>query len=809
MNKQKVVWFCIILFLFTKNAICLEKEITDEKGRVSGNVIDSNSMASIEYAGIAIFKKSDSSLIGGIITDSKGRFELKQIPDGKYYLMVQFMGFAPKRLENIEINKQKRNIQLGSIYLAPMANQLKTVNITSEKRLIEYKLDKKIINANAQITTSGGTAIDILKNSPSVTVDNEDNVSMRGKSDFQVFINGHPSVLKGTDALKQIPAANIENIEIITNPSANQDAEGSAGIINIITKKNTLQGTGAMVSITGGTDRYNADISISHQINKWNFTLGAKYIYANILVDNTNQHSNFLKDSTLYIDEVFRQYHTTKISGINWNIDYDADKNNTFSLALNYGTWRHLHDFDIKYIYSNSINPTKQYSLSENDYQIGYQYASGNIFYKHIFGKNHDLSTNLFYSVTDGDRRLDAIQYLSNYQQEKLLTNKMSKNDETNLSGDLRYKIDYTRPVFKNLQLETGVQVQIKPYDANTKYDNFNITNNQWIPDTLYTNNILFDVNLYAAYLTLSGNLNKIEYKIGLRSEYYERNFSYKNSNISYPYNQIDIFPTLHLSYKQSEKNQYQLSISRRVNRPGSWFMYPVPSFSDSYNVVNGNPDLKPEFVNAFEFNYIHNFEKALFSLGISHSRSNGTFTQLLLDDKKGVIHQKTVNFGNEYFTGFESALNTDLYKWLSINLSTSLYYAIIKANTEDINSSIKTNIFNTRLNTTLIPYKNIKLQIALYYDAPFDYVQSHISERFNGTVSIRKDFTKQKLSITFTARNPIWGSTNYTDITDNYFMLKSTDKMKAAYSITLSLRLNNYKRQRNVGEQMNVGEGV
>ena len=129
----------------------------------------------------------------------------------------------------------------------------------------------------------------------------------------------------------------------------------------------------------------------------------------------------------------------------------------------------------------------------------------------------------------------------------------------------------------------------------------------------------------------------------------------------------------------------------------------------------------------------------------------------MLLVDEKGVVHQKTVNFGNEYFTGFESALNTDLYKWLSINLSTSLYYALIKANTEDINSSIKTNIFNARLNTTLIPYKNTKLQIALYYDAPFDYVQSHISERFNGTVSIRKDFPKQKAAITFTARNPIW----------------------------------------------------
>jgi len=809
MKKQKILWFCIILLLFTKNALCLGNEKSDGKGRVSGNVIDSISSAYIEYAGVAIFKKSDSTLVEGIITDNKGRFDLKQIPDGKYYLMIQFMGFASKRLEDIEINDQKRSIQLGTIYLAPTVNQLKEVNITGEKRLIEYKLDKKIINANNQLATTGGTAVDILKNSPSVTVDNEDNVTMRGKSDFQVFINGHPSALKGSEALKQIPASSIENIEIITNPSASQDAEGTAGIINIITKKSSMQGTGVMVSATGGTDRYNGDISISHQVKKWNFTLGAKYMHYKALVETNNERTHFFTDSTLFINESLNQYHITNSSSINWSADYDLDKNNTFSLAVNYGTWRHLHDFDSKYNFLNSLIPTAQYSLSENNSEVGNKYLSANIFYKHIFAENQDISANIFYSVIDGDRNLDATQFFSNSLQEKLSINTIKRNNETSLSSDIRFKIDYTRTIFKGIQMETGVQAQIKPYNANAKYDNYNISNSLWVSDSLYTNNILFDINIYAAYVTFSGSIQKLEYKVGLRSEYYDRNFAYKNSNISFPYVQIDLFPTLNLSYNQSKKNQYQFSISRRVNRPSAWLMYPIPIYSDDYYIATGNPDLKPEFIYSFELGYIHNFKKALLSFQAFHHRSDATFTQRLSSDAKGVIHQENINFGNEYFTGAEAAINADIYKWMSVNLSSSMYYALIKNNYNNIGQSIETKVFNARLNTTLIPYKNTKIQLAFYYDAPFDYVQSHINERFKGDISIRKDFTKQKVAVTFTARNPIWGSTTRTEIKDYNFAVKTNDKMKAVYSITLSFRLNNYKRQKNVGEQLNVGEGA
>ena len=808
MKNHKILWFCIILTFIIKNASAITDN-PDGKGKINGIVTDSISGQKIEYAGVAIYKTEDSKLISGIITDSKGRFEIKQIPDGKYYLLVQFMGFTTKRIDNIEINKDRKNIQLGNIILIPSSKLLNEVNITSEKRQIEYKLDKKIINANSQLASSSGTAVDLLKNAPSVSVDNEDNVTIRGNSGFQVFINGKPSALKGSDALKQIPAASIDNIEIITNPSASQDAEGTAGIINIITKKNSFNGSGALVNISGGTDRYNTDINLSHQQKNWNYTFGAKYMYYNVPVDITDKRTHQMKDSVFYINNAMNQYHKTKISGLNFGIDYDLNKFNSFSIALNAGTWRHFHDFISKYNSHSSVNSYYSYSIGENDYEIGNQYFSANLFYKHIFAKNHEISTNLFYSLIDGDRNLNAEYNLSNSSYIALQTEKMNRNNENNLSKDIRFKIDYIRPFMANMSLESGIQIQLKPYDAEMKFDNYNLNSNLWIPDTNYTHNILFDVNLYAAYLSLSGNLKKLEYKIGLRSEYYDRDFSFKNTSVSYPYNQIDMFPTLHISYKKSEKNQYQLSISRRVNRPSAWFMYPIPDYSDNYFVAVGNPDLKPEFINAFEFNYIHNFKKALLSIETFHRRSEGSFNQRLTSNGKGVVQQKMENHGNEYFTGIESSLNADIYKWFSINLSTSMYYALIKTNLDNTNKTIETNVFNIRLNSTFIPAKNMKLQLAMYYDAPFEYVQSQISERFNTNISVKKDFPKQKLSLTFTARNPIWGTTNYIDINEaNYFSVLKTE-MQASYSFTLTYRLNNYKRAKNVGEQLNVGEGA
>ena len=809
MSKYKIIWFCIILSLFIKNAYTLTIDKPDGKGKIVGIVIDSSSGAKIEYAGVAIYRLLDSSLAGGIITDNKGHFEIKQLPEGKYYMLIQFMGFATKKIDNLEINNQINNIQLGKIGLFPSSKQLKEVSITSEKRLVEYKLDKKVINANSQLASSNGTAVDILKNSPSVSVDNEDNVSIRGNSGFQVFINGKPSALKGSEALKQIPAASIDNIEIITNPSASQDAEGTSGIVNIITKKNTLQGSGAFLNITGGSDRYSSDINFSHQHKKWNYTFGAKYMYYNVPVDINDARNHLMQDSVFYITNSMKQFHKTKISGLSLGIDFDPDKNNTFSIALNAGTWRHFHDFISKYNFHSSLINSERYSSGKNNYEIGNQYISANLFYKHIFTKNHEISTNIFYSLIDGDRNLLAKHYLTDNKNENLALNKMNKNNEDNLSTDFRFKIDYIRPLTAKLNIESGIQLQLKPYNAEMKFDNYNLNSNLWITDTNYTHNILFDVNIYAAYLSFSGNMNKFEYKIGLRSEYYERIFAFKNTSNSYPYNQIDLFPTLHLTYIKSDKNQFQFSISRRVNRPSAWFMYPIPDYTDNYFVAIGNPDLKPEFVNAFELNYIHNFKKALLSLEAFHRRSENSFNQRLSSNESGVVQQKMENHGNEYFTGIESSLNADVYKWFSLNLSASWYYALIKTNLDNIHKTIETNVFNTRLNSTFIPAKNFKFQLALYYDAPFDYVQSHISERLNANISVRKDFPKQKASITFTARNPVWGSTNYIEINEtNYYSILKTE-MQASYSITLTVRLNNYKKAKNVGEQLNVGEGA
>jgi len=627
MKSFNIYLLIIINFLTYKN-VTAKIDFSEGKCKITGVVIDSINRSKIEYASVAIFKSIDSSIVGGKITDDKGRFEIIQIPEGKYYMLIYFMGFSTKLIDNIIINSDSKVIDMGEIVLSPEIKHLKEVNITSEKREIVYKLDKKIINANSLLSSTGGTAIDILKNSQSVIVDNEDNVTIRGNSGFQVFINGKPSALKGSDALKQIPASTIDNIEIITNPSANYDAEGTAGIINVITKKNSVKRLGAMINLTGCSDRANADINLSQHNEKINYTFGVKYNYYNVPIDVTNDRIQQIKDSLFFIKNSVMQYHKTKIGGINFGIDYEANKSNTFSFTIDVGTWRHFHDFSSKSNTYSSKNPINNYYSGKNDFEIGYEYCSANLFYKHNFKKNHELSTNIFYSFIYGDRRLESFYGLSDYYYSILKTEIKNRSKENNNSEDIRYKLDYKRPFVSDIIFESGIQMQFKPYDADMKFDNFNFSNKLWCPDTNYTHDILFNVNNYATYLSLSKTTNNFDCKMGLRTEYYERVFAYKNTALVYTYKHLDFFPTLHFSYKKSNVNQYQISMSRRVNRPSAWFMYPIPDYTDGYSISVGNPDLIPEFINSFEFNYIHNFKKALISIEIFHKRAINSFYQ-------------------------------------------------------------------------------------------------------------------------------------------------------------------------------------
>jgi len=779
-------------------------------GFIKGVVIDSASGEKIEYATIALFRVSDSTMVSGAITNQQGEFEIGKVAQGSYYVKIQFMGFNTTITKELAINETRSTINIGTVPLIPKTNLLKVTEIIAEQRMVEYKIDKKIINANNQIASSGGTAVDLLRNTPSVTVDVEENVSLRGNMNYQVLINGRPSTIQGADALKQIPASNIDHIEVVTNPSASHDAEGTAGVINVILKKTNKPGFGGFSTVSLGTDRAIEDLNVNYQKGKWNFTMGAKIMDYNVPVYNTETRDFKGTDSANYLSDNSTQYHITSSRNISLGIDYDLNKNNLFSFSMNGGTWLHVHNFDSKYSLTNENRLVNEYTTSANDFKIGNSYFTGNINYKHLFGKDHDLTFNLFYSTIDGYRYVDGSHTYSTLEWGSGVPFFMVDADETSQSSDLRFKIDYRRLLFKDkITFETGFQSQLKPYSATMNYLVYREQNPNWTNDSTYSNDITFNTALNAGYISLSGALKKFEYKAGLRAEYYTRNFEYVNTPEKYDYKQLDFFPTLHLSYNQSKKNQFQASYSRRVNRPTAWIMYPVPDFTDNFITSAGNPDLKPEYTDSYELNYIHQFEKWSLSSELFHRNADGSFVQRLISDENGKLYQKTVNFGNEITSGIEVSANADICKWLSTNISGSFYHYLLKINYEDNQTNTASMVGNFRVNSNFLFTKTTKMQLSLSYDSPVNYVQGYFHERFNTSVSLRKDFPKQKCTITLVANNPFMDRVTKYEVKGAQFILNTKQVMNPVYYISLSFKLNNFKKQRNVGETNSVGDGV
>lgn len=779
-------------------------------GFIKGVVIDSISGSKIEYATIALFRASDSAMIGGAVTNQQGEFEIGKITQGRYFAKIQFMGFNASVTKELIINESQKNLDLGTIRLTSKTTMLKEAEIVAEQRMVEYKLDKKIINANNQIASTGGTAVDLLRNTPSVTVDVEENVSLRGNTNYQVLINGRPSTIQGADALKQIPASNIDHIEVVTNPSASHDAEGTAGVINVILKKSNNQGFGGFTSLSYGTDRAIEDLNANFQKKKWNFTLGAKIMDYNVPVYNTETRDFKGNDSSSYLSDHSTQYHLTSSRNLSLGADFDLNKNNLFSLSMNGGTWLHVHNFDSQYALTNENQLANAYTTSSNDFKIGNRYFTGNLNYKHLFGKDHDLAFNVYFSTIDGYRYVDASHTYSNPEWESGLPFFMVDADETSQSSDLRFKVDYRRLLLKDkITLETGFQSQFKPYSATMNYLTFREQNPEWSKDSTYSNDIVFNTTLNAGYISLSGNVKKFEYKAGLRAEYYTRNFAYVNTPEKYDYEHLDFFPTLHLSYNQDKNNQYQASYSRRVNRPTAWIMYPVPDFTDNFITSAGNPDLKPEFTDSYELNYIHQFSKWSLSSELFHRNANGSFVQRLISDENGKLYQKTVNFGHEITSGIEVSANADICKWLNANISGSFYHYLLKINYEGNQSNTESMVGDFRINSNIIFTPTTKMQLSFSYDSPVNYVQGYFHERYNTSVSLRKDFPKQKCSITLVANNPFMDKVTEYEVNGDMFTLNTRQVMNPSYYISLSFKLNNFKKQRNVGESNSIGDGV
>jgi outer membrane receptor protein involved in Fe transport len=782
-----------------------------EKGSIKGVVKENTNKAALEYANIKLYSLPDSALITGAITTQDGIFEIKDIPLGKYYVVAEFIGYKKFIIPNLEITKEQKNVDCGEIILEPSAVELSEATVTADKNLVQYQIDKKVVNIDKKITASGGNLVDALENTPSVQVDAEGNVTLRGSSNFTVLIDGKPTALSGNDALKQIPASAVANVEVITNPSAKYDPDGSAGILNIIMKKEFKEGmNGILNAAVGNYFQHNGDFNFNFRREKVNFFIAGNYADRR-RYPSTEIHNEMIIDDTTYIvNQTADRKQLNKSWSIKGGMDLYLNPNSTLTFSSEYGYFGFDMSMPAKSMATTNPTTDMTYYVDKSSLEIGGNYINSNLNYEQKFNdKGHKISAGLTYSNWDGTvntgNELDSTnsQWLNPFSQNRYRTLQNSQENE------YRGKIDYTNPVSEKITIEAGYQGRFKNVKSDYKKENYLFGSDAWNQDMQFDNGLNFTQNIQSAYFTISGKIIGVDVKAGLRGEYAERLLEVVAKNDKYTLDKFDLYPTLHLSKKLGETREMQLSYSRKVNRPDEWDLNPLPIFSSSNYSQAGNPNLKPEYVDSYEFNFMQHLKKGFVSLETYYRQTNNAIEERMsLDTTTNTVIVGSDNNKRNFAYGAELSGNLTLTKWLSVYASANVYSYNVSGFVDNIYVSTENLASDFVLNTNFTLGKSTRLQVTGFYNAPKVTSQGNESEMYGINTALRQEFMKKKLAVSLRV-NDVFKTMKYkfvADIPNNstHFTFKMDSP---TVMLSLSYTLNNYKKRADdEGTEQNIG---
>lgn len=786
-------------------------------GVVSGSISDEND-APLEYANVIIYSQKDSSLVTGGITNVNGEFAIEEVPFGRFYLEANFIGYNKKIVPDLKVIPGNTNIEVGNISLGIAQTELQEIEIVGEKNPIEYHIDKKVVNVSSDLTAAGGSVARALENVPSVRVDLEGNVSLRGSSNFRVFVDGRPSVLQGSDALQQIPASAVENVEIITNPSAKYDPDGVGGIINIVMKKNIKTGlNGVINTMVGVRDKYSADGLFNYRAGKFNFFLGANWNDQSFLMNRISDRTTFRNDSAFVIESNGDGIMRRRGYDVNGGFDFNMTEKSTLSFSGSYGYFGWGRDSDTyQKTFSNPSTET-DYLVNISESLRDGNFINFNLNFQHKFDKKgHEISALAFwshqYNQEDNDNN-DEFQADANWQLADDLPYRIYTN-EIGSSDEYRLQIDYTKPL-KNGKFEVGMQYR-RDLDAEDfifqEYDN---EGNEWIDNPLFTNSNNFERNITSGYFQFSNKLMGFEYQLGLRGEYTDRSIRPGNPDKTYVVDQVNFFPTVHLTRQISKTDQIQGGYSRRINRPRGYYLEPFISFYNRFTYRRGNPNIMPEFVNSFELNYQKRFGASFISLEsyFRETQNAITRTQGIYSEQDNIMLLEYKNVNTERAIGAEVMANWEVTDWLRLNPSVNMYQYEVQgtlqndsalnrdSNLTDVSVARSSFNYDLRLNGTAKITPTTRLQLIGMYNGPSATAQGNREGFYMVNAAVRQDFFDGKLSATFQAQN-IFDSMRFKINSEgsNFQSLYMFVREARIFQLTLSWKINNYKSKEKGG---------
>ena len=779
---------------------------TQRGGIINGTIIDEADGSAIEYAYIVLYSESDSSQILGTVSSEDGQFLIRPVRPGRYYLEIKYMGFNTETVHGLTIGRNQRRIDLGEVALTEAISKTGAIEVLAEKPAITYLIDKKVINVSQHQTATSGTAADVLENVPSVTVDIEGNVALRGSNSFIVLIDHKPTILEPSEVLQQIPASAIEDIEIITNPSAKFDPDGTSGIINIITKKDALNGFNGIVNLnTGLDDKYGVDFKFNYRIKKLNVYLGADFNNRNYPGNQTEDRHTTFENTTSFISSRGSSDRLRRTYGVKGGLDYSISKKDNLSLGFRYGGRSMTRESELDYEQWTDVDVLTNYYSSINQSERLGNFLALNLDYRHEFvKKGHQLVGQIIYRSRESDEEsLDELRDDS----EQIVSGR--KTTEQGPSAPLRMKLDYTLPIGKKNKFEAGYQSRLGHSEDLTRLYEYSSQSAKY--ELLPNNNsrIIYNRDIHALYSMYAADLGSFGIQGGLRGEYTNRKFNPTGSDSAFVLERWDFFPTMHSSFKLSDKQQIMISYTRRIERPRGYSFEPFITWTDAYNVRRGNPDLKPEYIDAYELGYQFFAGKSIFSLEAYYRKTNNNIERVRTVYEKDITLHTFANTGEAYTFGSEFMINHTIIPMWNVNLMGNLYQYRLEGQLLGTDFSRESFNWNSRFNNTLNLGQNTRLQINAMYNSPSVSAQGTREGYATLNLGLRQELLNRALSLTLQVRD-VFESAKHEFVSEgeNFYSHSAFTRKAPMVTFSASYKIHNYEEKRNHKESDRNGNG-
>ncbi|NNF36735.1 MAG: TonB-dependent receptor [Saprospiraceae bacterium] len=776
----------------------------------TGKVVDGESNSPLGYATISVYAKRDSSLVGGGMSDAEGKFKVES-KAGPSFVKVEFISYSTIVIDDILFERGTFDYDLGEIIIAPDAVALEEVEIVAQKSQTQFSLDKRVFNVGSDLGTRGGNAADILDNVPSVAVDVEGNVSLRGSENVRILIDGKPSGLigiTGADGLRNLPAELIQQVEVITNPSARYEAEGSAGIINIVLKKDKRSGFNSSVDFTTG-DPYKLGVATNLNYRSGNFNFFGTYsirdsesfgggeTYKEVYGDDENivsfenrdftrgglSHTlrggmgySFNESTILTFSGVYRDRDNDNISTVKYQ-DYFLPSTQTIvreNLAGNNIILRSDNEFE--------LDETLEYALN----------------FDKTYGKGHTLKSSFTYRSQDETENSNL--------DERLTTSTLVPIDDPYLNQrtgnvesekELIFTLDYVKPIGEFGVLEAGMRNSIRRIDNDYLVEE--LEENLWTRLAEFSNDFNYDEEIHAGYLIYGNQIGKFSYQGGLRAEYSHVLTELLQTSEINDRKYTNLFPSAFINYSLNETDGLQLSYSKRVRRPRFRSLNPFFSFTDARNFYSGNPNLDPQYSDNYELGYIKYWDKVSLTSSIYYRHVTGVTQRIRRLNDDGLTFTTTPeNLSTQDNYGFEFVGNVRPTKWWRLDGNINLFRSITDGQFEGTTFDADTYSWTTRWTSRFTFWNKSDLQFRFNYRGSRETTQGTADPIGSFDVAFSKDFLNNNMTFTLSVRDVFnsrrreyetFGPDFYTD---GWFQWRVRD-----ISATFSYRINTKKKRR------------